>query len=143
MSNETNPEEEKKIEMQTIEKAKEFLEQYVAMIAWWFNQPKVLEEPRPVCIRHDQSGVWIGYILGTADMIPGLRVRGRRVWRWQDGRLDTSQIAVRGAKPQDSLGDLVTEDLSAFGFVDVIDMDPDLVEACFALPPYDPKNNNQ
>jgi len=60
---------------------------------------------RPILIRHRFSGVWIGYLHGPGTFENLILVEGRRVWSWNGGRLECSQIASDGVNPKDKLGD--------------------------------------
>lgn len=62
-------------------------------------------EKRPVLIRHQMSGVWIGYLVGEGTFPNSITVEGRRVWSWTGGRLELSQLAVQGCREGDKLGE--------------------------------------
>ena len=62
-------------------------------------------EMRPVLIRHRFSGVWIGYIAGLGTYPNMIELVGRRIWQWNGGRLELSQVAKEGCKEEDRLGE--------------------------------------
>ena len=67
---------------------------------------------RPVLIRHNTSGVWIGYLVVDAEGLPipasvpnAIVLVGRRIWRWNGGALECSKLAKRGVREEDKLGE--------------------------------------
>ena len=89
----------------------------------------------PRLIRHDKSGVWIGYVYdrGVLDPENAIMFYGRRIWSWSGGRLECSQLATQGVRTGDEIGDLVEVEIPiapGSGQVEAIRMKPETVEAC-------------
>ena len=59
---------------------------------------------RPVLIRHNTSGVWVGYVIGPATVPNAFELVGRRIWSWNGDALECSELAKRGAREEDKLG---------------------------------------
>ena len=62
------------------------------------------ELPRPIGIRHNMSGVWLGILIGRGIMDHMIEIEGRRVWSWGGGRLEFSELCRDGCMPGDRLG---------------------------------------
>jgi len=94
----------------------------------------------PCVIRHDKSGVWLCYILGRGitDPSTSLLVEGRRVWSWDGGRLECSQVAMQGARAEDKLGNWVMFELRDESKIETIFTSAEIVEACRDFPVWTP-----
>jgi hypothetical protein len=95
------------------------------------------DDRRPVLIRHRYSGVWIGYVNGKGSFPHLLEIEGRRIWQWRGGRLECSQLAVKGCVPEDRLGEweLVEIDMSpGAGIVELRTIERKVVEHAKTLP---------
>lgn len=70
------------------------------------NQDMILppELPRPIGIRHNMSGVWLGMLIGRGMMGHMIEIEGRRVWSWRGGRLEFSELCEKGCREGDRLG---------------------------------------
>jgi hypothetical protein len=91
----------------------------------------------PVILRHNRSGVWIGYLLGPAEGPlghVGFAFEGRRIWNWQGGRLECSQLATQGVSESDRLGDWVAATIAFAEFIEAIECEGLLVERARKLP---------
>ena len=90
----------------------------------------------PRIIRHDKSGVWIGYVLGRGELDPDnqFAFEGRRIWSWNGGRLECSQLATQGVRLEDKLGDWVNVDIDVQGRIECIKTTEELVEHARSLP---------
>ena len=90
----------------------------------------------PRVLRCHQSGVWFGYVIGEGDVlpVPSLKIEGRRVWSWEGDRLETSQLATKGLREKDQLGDWIENELPVSDVVDCLKTTEELVEAAKALP---------
>lgn len=60
---------------------------------------------KPVLVRHVTSGVMIGYFKGPGIFPDSVVVEGRKIWSWQGGRLELSQLASKGCQESDKLGE--------------------------------------
>jgi len=60
---------------------------------------------KPVLVRHVTSGVMIGYLRGPGIFPDSVVIEGRKVWSWQGGRLELSQLAEKGCRESDKLGE--------------------------------------
>lgn len=69
------------------------------------SECRKLDKKRPVLVRHRTSGVWIGYLHGEGTMPDTVDIEGRRIWSWQGGRLECSQLAKQGVAKEDRLGE--------------------------------------
>jgi len=84
---------------------------------------------RPVCIRHRYSGVWVGYIQGPGTYEGLITLVGRRVWGWRGGRLELSQLAKKGLRAEDRLGEWeVVEINMADGAIELRTVERSMVE---------------
>jgi hypothetical protein len=91
----------------------------------------------PVILRHNRSGVWIGYLLGEEKgplASVGFAFEGRRIWQWQGGRLECSQLASEGVKQGDRLGDWCQVTIAFAEFIEAIETTEAHVEAARKLP---------
>ena len=75
---------------------------------------------RPMFLRHRSSGVWIGYLQGKGEFPDSIRVVGRRIWSWRDDRLECSQVAEKGCRSGDRLGEWEEVDIGSIT-VDMIE----------------------
>lgn len=99
--------------------------------------PIVLEKPIPSVIRHHFSGVWFGRIVGEGMLPSTIKFEGRRVWSWEGGRLECSQLANQGVRAADRLGDWTEVDIAVgdgSGLVERLPTSNELVEVCRGLP---------
>jgi len=96
-------------------------------------------QKRPRVLRHHMSGVWICYVLGEGSRPDTLRIQGRRIWSWKGKRLETSQLATKGAASGDKIGDWVELELGQIAehLIDAIVTTPEIVEACRGLPSWE------
>jgi hypothetical protein len=62
------------------------------------------ELPRPIGIRHNMSGVWLGMLIGPGIMDHMIEIEGRRIWSWEGARLEFSELCQTGCNPRDRLG---------------------------------------
>lgn len=62
------------------------------------------ELPRPIGIRHNMSGVWLGMLIGPGMMDHMIEIEGRRIWSWQGNRLEFSELCLKGVSSVDRLG---------------------------------------
>jgi len=62
------------------------------------------ELPRPIGIRHNMSGVWLGLLIVPGIMDHMIEIEGRRVWSWNGGRLEFSELCRDGCRAEDRLG---------------------------------------
>lgn len=78
-------------------------------------QPKeeALTLNRPILLRHRSSGVWIGILKGPGSFPDSITIEGRRIWSWQGGRLECSQLAKQGCSDKDRLGEWETVEIGA------------------------------
>lgn len=95
----------------------------------------------PRLIRHRWAGVWVIYLYTDASPVEALllpvmyRGAGRHVWSWQGGqRLECSQLAARGLRVGDQLGEVTEVDLSVEGTCEVLPMRHTVLRAGMALP---------
>lgn len=96
-----------------------------------------IPERRPVLIRHDLSGVWIGWIKGVGILPHILVLEGRRIYSWHGERLETSQIAKKGVSNKDRLCEWETVQIpcgAGDGLVEIHGTSDKLVEEAKALP---------
>ena len=95
-----------------------------------------LNEKRPVLIRHRSSGVWIGYLLGPGTFPNSITLEGRRIWHWRGGRLECSQLAVKGCRESDTLGEWETVEIGAIqeDLVELRTIKSEVVEHAKTLP---------
>lgn len=94
-------------------------------------------DQRPVIIRHRYSGVWICRILGPGTWGHTIRIEGRRVWSWSGERLECSQLAAKGVREQDTLGDWCEPEIAigeGDGLVEIIGTTDELVNFAKSLP---------
>lgn len=85
--------------------------------------------------RHNMSGVLIGYLNGPSEIPGHLRFYGRRVHSWaSEHRLDCSQLAIKGCKKGDSLGETLMMHIAIEGSVELLPMNKDVLAASMALP---------
>lgn len=86
-------------------------------------------------IRHHMSGVWIARIDGPSPLLgdAGLLIEGRRIWRWQGGRMDCSALAEQGCREADTLTDRRVVHLAIEALVEVHPIDPQLWHAAMDL----------
>lgn len=97
-----------------------------------------IPERRPVVIRHQMAGVWIGWAMGPGWTEHLLLIHGRRIYGWSGGRLETVALARRGCTPQDRLCAVVEDSQLAIGpgdgLVEIHGTTDAIVEAALALP---------
>lgn len=84
--------------------------------------------------RHHYAGVFVGYLIGRSDIPNHMKFEGRRVYSWSGGRLECSQLAKQGCREGDRLGEWTEFDISIEGSVEIIPMEPAVVEKSRALP---------
>lgn len=91
---------------------------------------------RPVAIRHNTSGVWLGYLRGPGSLPDTIEVEGRRVWMWKGGRVDTSQLAKQGVREGDRLGEWEIVEIGSIStqLVELRTIDAAVVEAAKEFP---------
>ena len=98
--------------------------------------------PLPRLIRHHKSGIWLCYVHGPGELPFTLHIEGRRIWAWEGGRLETSQLLTEGLRSGDRIGDWVHNDLpwspSDGNPCDALHATIDQVEAARAMPQWRP-----
>lgn len=95
------------------------------------------EKMRPVLIRHRYSGVWVGYIVGRGTFAHNIAFLGRRIWQWNGGRLELSQVAAQGLRTEDRLGEWEVVEIAcgqADGLIELRTVKREMVEQAKALP---------
>ena len=83
--------------------------------------------------RHHYSGVWIGYLCGQSEIPGHMAFEGRRIWNWRGGRLECSELARDGVREADRLGVWTRADIALEGSVEILPVDPAVVERARAI----------
>ena len=102
-----------------------------------FDCRKEIPTSRPVVIRHHYSGVWIGELMGEGITPTIVVLRGRRIYGWSGGRLETSQLAKQGVNANDRLCEVETVQIPigpGDGLVEIHGTSKELVDAAMRLP---------
>lgn len=93
---------------------------------------------RPIVIRHRFSGVWVGYLMKEPGTFPHMiQVVGRRVWQWNGGRLELSQVAKQGLRAEDRLGEWEVVEIACGigdGLIELRTVEREMVENAKQLP---------
>jgi len=90
---------------------------------------------KAISIRHRHAGVFFGYICDEG-MFDGLiKIEGRRVWSWNGGRLEMSQVSKKGLTERDLLGEWEFVEINMKeGLIEIREIEPKILESAKKLP---------